>query len=63
MLSETAAFPLFEMVTVVVAEWSESTSPKLTLPGEITTGNTVRLATAALPVPPSFEVTLLVVLV
>jgi len=63
MLSGTEAFPPLVMVTVLVAECCESTSPKLILPGLTVTGDTVRLAVAALPVPPFVEVTLPVVLV
>jgi hypothetical protein len=63
MLSETAVFPLLAMVTTVVAACCESTSPKLTLGGVITTGTTARVDVAVLPLPPFPEVTFPVVLV
>jgi len=62
-LSETVVVPLFVRVIVLETTRCESTSPKLTLLGETTNGNTVRLAVAVLPGPPSFEVTVPVVLV
>src|SRR5215471_7416159 len=63
MLSETVILPWLLMVITREAACAESTSPKLTLLGETTNGNTVKLAVAVLPGPPLLDVTLPVVLV
>src|SRR5215467_14701830 len=63
MLSEAVAVPWLLMVTTIEADCAESTSPKLTLLGETTNGNTVRFAVAVLPGPPLLELTVPVVLV